>query len=72
LEDFEMAKALFGHVGISSDPRLLAEVRRLQLRVRELEGELSRSRETNEALLSSVSVHDADIIRLSESAPALA
>ena len=65
-----MAKALFGYVGISSDPQLLAEVRRLRLRVRELEGELNRSQETNEALMS-VSVHDADIIRLSESEPAL-
>jgi uncharacterized protein (UPF0179 family) len=66
-----MAKALFGYVGISSDPQLLAEVRRLRLRVRELEGELNRCQETNEALMSAVSVHDADIIRLSESEPAL-
>lgn len=38
-----MAKALFGHVG-QSDPRLVAEVRRLTRRVRELEIELARVR----------------------------
>lgn len=36
-----MAKAILGHVGISPDLRLLQEVRRLQLRVKELEAELA-------------------------------
>ena len=37
-----MAKALFGHVGIGPDVRVLSEMRRLRDRVRELEGELAR------------------------------
>ncbi len=37
-----MAKALFGHVGIGNDLRLVAEVRRLRGRVAELEAELAR------------------------------
>lgn len=35
-----MAKALLGYVG-GSDPRLLAEMRRLQQRVQDLESELA-------------------------------
>ncbi len=34
-----MAKALFGHVGMSPDYRLVSDLRRLQTRVRELEAE---------------------------------
>ena len=45
-----MAKALFGHVGIGSDPRLLAEVARLRRRVRDLEDELARSRAMDDAI----------------------
>jgi hypothetical protein len=37
-----MAKALFGHVGVGPDLRLVAEVRRLRGRVAELEAELAR------------------------------
>ncbi len=44
-----MAKALLGYVG-GSDPRLLAEMRRLQQRVRDLENELVRIQAENDAL----------------------
>jgi len=45
-----MAKALFGHVG-GPDPRIVSEMRRLQQRVRDLEAELVRLQEANDALL---------------------
>jgi hypothetical protein len=38
-----MAKALYGHIG-GADPRLVAEVTRLRVRVRELEAEVERLR----------------------------
>ena len=44
-----MAKALFGHVG-GPDPRMVSEMRRLQQRVRDLEAELIRLQEQNDAL----------------------
>ncbi|MER7695532.1 MULTISPECIES: hypothetical protein [unclassified Streptomyces] len=44
-----MAKALLGYVG-GSDPRLLAEMRRLQQRVQDLESELTRIQDENDAL----------------------
>lgn len=44
-----MAKALLGHVG-GPDPRMVAEMRRLQQRVRELEAELLRLQTENDAL----------------------
>ncbi|HEX2315547.1 MAG TPA: hypothetical protein VHJ17_17515 [Thermomonospora sp.] len=44
-----MAKALLGHVG-GPDPRMVAEMRRLQQRVRDLEAELVRLRAENDAL----------------------
>ena len=44
-----MAKALLGYVG-GSDPRLLAEMRRLQQRVQDLESELVRIQAENDAL----------------------
>ena len=44
-----MAKALFGHVG-GPDPRIVSEMRRLQQRVRDLEAELARLQEENDAL----------------------
>ncbi|MFI6640968.1 hypothetical protein [Streptomyces sp. NPDC050504] len=44
-----MAKALLGYVG-GSDPRLLAEMRRLQQRVQDLESELTRIHAENDAL----------------------
>ncbi len=44
-----MAKALLGYVG-GTDPRLLAEMRRLQQRVQDLESELVRIQSENDAL----------------------
>ncbi|MDX6356379.1 MAG: hypothetical protein QOF98_3282 [Streptomyces sp.] len=44
-----MAKALLGYVG-GSDPRLLAEMRRLQQRVQDLESELIRMQAENDSL----------------------
>ncbi|MER5290544.1 hypothetical protein ABT382_00380 [Streptomyces pharetrae] len=55
-----MAKALLGYVG-GSDPRLLAEMRRLQQRVQDLESELVRIQAENEALTAAAS-HDDDRI----------
>ncbi|WP_369217785.1 hypothetical protein [Streptomyces flavofungini] len=49
-----MAKALLGYVG-GSDPRLLAEMRRLQQRVQDLESELMRIHQENEALAAAAS-----------------
>ena len=51
-----MAKALLGYVG-GSDPRLLAEMRRLQQRVQDLESELGRIQAENDALTAAAS-HD--------------
>ncbi len=44
-----MAKALLGHVG-GPDPRLIAEMRRLQKRVIDLEAQLVRVQAENDAL----------------------
>ncbi|BDH07550.1 hypothetical protein HEK131_47770 [Streptomyces seoulensis] len=49
-----MAKALLGYVG-GSDPRLLAEMRRLQQRVQDLESELTRIQSENDALTAAAS-----------------
>ena len=51
-----MAKALLGYVG-GSDPRLLAEMRRLQQRVQDLESELVRIQAENDSLAAAAS-HD--------------
>ncbi|MEU0085699.1 hypothetical protein [Streptomyces sp. NPDC006274] len=51
-----MAKALLGYVG-GSDPRLLAEMRRLQQRVQDLESELVRIQSENDALNAAVAQH---------------
>ncbi len=64
-----MAKALLGHVGLSTDTRLATEVRRLRGRVVELETELARVRATNEALVATV--HVDDDIRVLTAEPAL-
>jgi len=45
-----MAKALFGHVSMGTDPRLVAEVTRLRRRVRDLEDELARIRVMDDAI----------------------
>jgi hypothetical protein len=60
-----MAKALLGHVGVGTDLRLAAEVRRLRGRVAELEAELARVKSANEALVAAVHVED-DIRVLTE------
>ncbi|HJY57897.1 MAG TPA: hypothetical protein VJ418_16090 [Streptosporangiaceae bacterium] len=44
-----MAKALLGHIG-GPDPRMLAEMRRLQQQIRDLESELVRLQEENDVL----------------------
>lgn len=44
-----MAKALLGHVG-GPDPRMVAEMRRLQRRVRDLEAELVRLQQEKDVL----------------------
>jgi hypothetical protein len=54
-----MAKALLGHVGIGTDPRLVSELRRLQRRVKELEAELADVRATV-ALEESLSLSEAE------------
>ena len=55
-----MAKALFGHVG-GPDPRMVSEMRRLQQRVRDLEAELVRLQEENDALAVEAG-HDEDML----------
>ncbi|MEU0810156.1 hypothetical protein [Streptomyces sp. NPDC005970] len=68
-----MAKALLGYVG-GSDPRVLAEMRRLQQRVQDLESELIRIQAENDAL--SAAAHHGDSllerIDVSQAEPALA
>jgi hypothetical protein len=63
-----MSKALFGHVG-GPDPRMVSEMRRLQQRVRDLEAELARLQEENDALAAGM--HDEDVLVLDHE-PALA
>ncbi|MEU7637211.1 MULTISPECIES: hypothetical protein [unclassified Streptomyces] len=59
-----MAKALLGYVG-GSDPRVLAEMRRLQQRVQDLESELIRMQAENDMLCAAArrddSVLDIDV-----------
>jgi hypothetical protein len=64
-----MAKALFGHVG-GPDPRMVCEMRRLQQRVRDLEAELVRLQEENDAL--TVEAARADDVLVPDREPALA
>jgi hypothetical protein len=56
-----MSKALYGYVG-GPDPRMISEMRRLQQRVRDLEAELARLQEENDALAAEV--HDEDVLVL--------
>ncbi|MCW2793020.1 MAG: hypothetical protein JWO76_2118 [Nocardioides sp.] len=65
-----MAKALLGHVGVGTDLRLAAEVRRLRTRVLELENELGRVKAANDALVSTMHVED-DIRMITQTEPAL-
>ena len=62
-----MAKALFGHVGNGPDVRMVAEMRRLRQRVRELESEVETLRDANAALAAHASVTDELILSVSES-----
>jgi regulator of replication initiation timing len=64
-----MAKALFGHVG-GPDPRIVSEMRRLQQRVRDLEAELVRLQEENDALALEAA-HEQDML-VRDREPALA
>jgi hypothetical protein len=63
-----MAKALLGHVG-GPDPRMVAEMRRLQRRVRDLEAELVRLQSENDALASVD--QDVEELALKDREPAL-
>jgi hypothetical protein len=53
-----MAKALLGHVGTSVDMRMVAEMKRLRDRVRDLESEVVRLRAENAELTNSVRMDD--------------
>jgi hypothetical protein len=64
-----MAKALLGHVG-GPDPRMVAEMRRLQRRVRDLEAELVRLQAENKAL-ASVDQDDVLALGVKDREPAL-
>jgi hypothetical protein len=64
-----MAKAILGHVG-GPDPRMVAEMRRLQRRVRDLEAELVRLQAENDAL-SSVDQDDVLTLRAKDREPVL-
>ncbi|HZG06732.1 MAG TPA: hypothetical protein VE546_24730 [Streptomyces sp.] len=68
-----MAKALLGYVG-GSDPRVLAEMRRLQQRVQDLESELVRIQAENDALSAAAARHSdslLDSMDVSKAEPAL-
>lgn len=67
-----MAKALLGHVG-GSDPRVLAEMRRLQQRVQDLESEIVRIQAENDALAAAARHPDPvfEGIDVSKAEPAL-
>jgi len=65
-----MAKALFGHVGNIPDMRLVADNRRLNARVSELEAEVARLRERNAELAAAVEVSDDLLLALPEPQPA--
>lgn len=54
-----MAKALFGHIGVVPDQRLLDEVQRLRATVRGLEFELARLEAENDRLAAALRNDDA-------------
>jgi hypothetical protein len=62
-----MAKALYGHVGMAPDRRLLDEVTRLRARVQDLEFEVTRLRAENDRLAAAAADKD-DLLRLTEPA----
>jgi hypothetical protein len=53
-----MAKALFGHVGVGPDVRVMSEMHRLRQRVRDLEHEVARLESANAALAAGLPVDD--------------
>ncbi len=53
-----MAKALLGFTASTYDPRLVAELRSLRTRVRDLENELERTRTENAVLAAALEVVD--------------
>ena len=59
-----MAKALFGHVGVGPDVRVMSEMRRLRDRVRDLEHEVARLEAANAALAAGLPV-DGEMLSLS-------
>jgi chromosome segregation ATPase len=59
-----MAKALFGHVGLGPDARVISEMRRLRERIRDLEHEVARLEAANAALRNGLQVDD-DMLTLS-------
>ncbi len=61
-----MAKALFGHVGLGPDVRVMSEMRRLRERVRDLEHEVARLEAANAALSKGLRVDD-EMLELSVS-----
>jgi hypothetical protein len=63
-----MAKAIYGHVG-GPDPRMLAEMRRMQRRIAELESEVLRVRAENDALCAAL--HRDELLTLELHEPAL-
>ncbi|MFC5750282.1 hypothetical protein [Actinomadura rugatobispora] len=65
-----MAKALLGHVG-GPDPRMVAEMRRLQQRVRDLEAELVRLQAENDALATEATDDDVLSLGVKDREPAL-
>ncbi len=65
-----MAKALLGHVG-GPDPRMVAEMRRLQQRVRDLEAELVRLQAENDALATEANDDDVLSLGVKDREPAL-
>jgi len=68
-----MAKALLGHIG-GTDPRMVAEMRRLQQRVRDLEDQLVRVQAENDSLVAATHTsldHELFATSVSEREPAL-
>jgi hypothetical protein len=59
-----MAKALLGHVGNDLDVRVVSELRRLRIRVRELEHENARLQAANNELSTHLTLED-DMLTLS-------
>lgn len=66
-----MAKALLGHVGVP-DPRVIAEVRRLQNRVHELEAQIMRLQSENDSLVAAAHRDDLLTLEVTSKEPALA